>query len=474
MPSLPELLDRKMYDMTNVVSSKRFGDRREIAAALGYEYTGSHSWSSVEDLRPYLDPVVASLGRMPKVRELDEHGVSAIRGGVDKFGGLKRVAEALGYPYSSRQTWAEVEDLRPHLDPLVGELRRMPTQRELKRLGRDDLNNEIHKLGGFRHVSSVLGYPHKARRAWPDVEALRNDLDSHVAQRGRMPTGHELAELGRYDLANAIRKFGGSAKVAEVLGYPYDFGPALQRRERLRLLEPALEELHRSQRLLPGQVILILRLAGLLSWSNVRETLQHLQALAGSSDPVLDAQLARLAEAEPDFETDDDDVVDDRPDAGGQHALGDQIDDGHDTNLSLLVGPPSGEAADGPEPVTGLALPSRSKEAERAELRGWSALGGLGLVDVSDSLAQLCVARLKTVFYGFANEQRGSLEAPAVPATRSQVADLAAYLWQAAFGEYGDLLDNELVRAATDAYVADLVGALLLPRTEVSGYRPRL
>ncbi|MDP9358966.1 MAG: SNF2-related protein [Chloroflexota bacterium] len=399
--------------------------------------------------------------------------MSAIRGGVDKFGGLKRVAEALGYPYSSRQTWAEVEDLRPHLDPLVGELRRMPTQRELKRLGRDDLNNAIHKLGGFRHVSSVLGYPHKARRAWPDVEALRNDLDSHVAQLGRMPTGHELAELGRHDLANAIRKFGGPAKVAEVLGYPYDFGPALERRERLRLLEQALEELDRSQRLLPGQVILILRLAGLLSWSNVRETLQHLQALAGSSDPVLDAQLARLAAAEPDFETDDD-VVDDRPDAGGQYASGDQIDDSHDTNLSLLVGPPTREAVDGPEPVTGLALPGRSKEAERAELRGWSALGGLGLVDVSDSLVRLCVARLKTVFYGFANEQRGSLEAPAVPATESQVADLAAHLQQAAFGEYGDLLDNELIRAATHTYVADLVGALLLPRREVRGYTPRL
>ena len=47
-----------------------------------------------------------------------------------------------------------------------------------------------------------------------------------------------------------------------------------------------------------------------------------------------------------------------------------------------------------------------------------------------------------------------------------QIAELTADLKRSAFGEYGDLLDNELVQVASNAYIADLVNALLLPRRE--------
>ncbi len=46
-------------------------------------------------------------------------------------------------------------------------------------------------------------------------------------------------------------------------------------------------------------------------------------------------------------------------------------------------------------------------------------------------------------------------------------------LWQSAFGEYGDLIDNDLVGLACKTYVADLANGLLLPRVE-NEYVPRL
>ncbi|MDP9370326.1 MAG: SNF2-related protein, partial [Chloroflexota bacterium] len=288
-----------------------------------------------------------------------------------------------------------------------------------------------------------------------------------------MPNRRELMSRDLALLEGPIRKFGGPVRVAELLSYPYHFAPALERRERLRLLEPALLELHRSQRLLPGQVMFLLRLAGLLSWTNVRDTWQRLQAATGSSDPVLDAQIAQLALTDERFAADD---LDDPEASDAVESLGPE-----DGESAGLLAPGAGLDFGGPEiPIAPggvdspeLAPMGRSRTAERAELRGWSALGNLNVVDPTDALIRLSVARLKTAFYGFANEVRGTLAAPAGAPSSEQVADLKTHLAQAAFGEYGNLVDNDLVRAASDAYIADLVAALLLPRTEAT-FTPRL
>jgi superfamily II DNA or RNA helicase len=95
------------------------------------------------------------------------------------------------------------------------------------------------------------------------------------------------------------------------------------------------------------------------------------------------------------------------------------------------------------------------------------------LIDPAPALVQLSVTRLKTAFYQFANEVRGSLEAPAVSPTAEEVERLQDQLWESAFGEYGDLIDNDLVREACETYVTDLASALLLPRQEAE-YIPRL
>ena len=170
---------------------QKFGGPRKVSEALGYRYRGRQSWSSIEIVRLHLDPIVAELGRMPKQRELESRDRHDLINAIHKFGGYPSVAQQLGYSFVLRQSWSSVNDLRPHLDPLVERLGRMPTQPELKELGRGDLLNQIPKFGGYGGVAESLGYPYRRFNSWKTVEDLRPHLDPIVAELGRMPTQRE-------------------------------------------------------------------------------------------------------------------------------------------------------------------------------------------------------------------------------------------------------------------------------------------
>ena len=105
------------------------------------------TWNTVEDLRPHLDPIVAELGRMPSASELTNRGRVALTGVIRKFGGPAAVAEALGYPYEPSAFLDTVEDLRVELDPIVVRLGRMPKKGELLADGRFDLRGAMASSG---------------------------------------------------------------------------------------------------------------------------------------------------------------------------------------------------------------------------------------------------------------------------------------------------------------------------------------
>ena len=162
---------------------------------------------------------------MPSKAELIDRGRTDLARAIQKFGTYPEVASTLGYvhkPHARQTKWATVEALRPHLEPIVAELRRMPSQPELKARGREDLNGAIAKFGGFPKVAKLLGYPYQGPLSWGSAEDLRPHLEPLVAELGRMPTHPELGARGRYDLANAVTKFGGLREVAGELGYPYE------------------------------------------------------------------------------------------------------------------------------------------------------------------------------------------------------------------------------------------------------------
>ena len=120
MPTQAELEARERFDLINAVA--KFGGISAVAGKFGWSTKGQRfpkRWATIEDLHPHLDPLVTTLGRMPKARELRnrcrEDLVNAIRG----FGGFTVVAKHLGYRQEVYHSWPSVEALRPHLDPVV-------------------------------------------------------------------------------------------------------------------------------------------------------------------------------------------------------------------------------------------------------------------------------------------------------------------------------------------------------------------
>jgi hypothetical protein len=253
MPNSTELRRRGHEDLVHAIHN--FGGSKKVAKALGYRYEGYERWERVEDLRPYLDPIVKDLDRMPTDRELQARGLSNVSKVIsDKFDGFQAVAEALHYRSEvHRRSWDSIEDLRSELDPIVAKLKRMPTIIELRGMKRFDIINAIHNFGGQGAVAQSLDIPPATdRKSWRNVEDLRPYLDPIVNKLGRMPTQDELLAGGQASLVGGIRKFGGIPKVAEALGYLYTFAPALERRARYKRLEAAILELHHAQQLAPG------------------------------------------------------------------------------------------------------------------------------------------------------------------------------------------------------------------------------
>lgn len=157
---------------------------------------------------------------MPRRSDLKgTHG--HISAAIVKFGGPEKVAHELGYSYTARKKWPSVEALRPYLEPLVMELGRMPTQELLQERDLHDLEGAVIKFGGFPTVAKALGYPGSGYQSWPSPESLRPHLEPLAEQLGHMPSRVDLALLGRGDLARAISKFGGYPAIAAMLGLPY-------------------------------------------------------------------------------------------------------------------------------------------------------------------------------------------------------------------------------------------------------------
>lgn len=354
----------------------------------------------------------------------------------------------------------------------------MPKFDDLAIRGHTVLISAIDKFGGFPQVAEVLGYPYDSRNSWNSIEDLRPHLDPLVAELGRMPGKLELEARKRNDLSGAVNKFGGFAQVSEALGYTYTFAPRLARRARYKELEAAILELDRAQQLSAGQVMIILRHAGLLSRRDFAEVAGKLQTAGATHGAELEAAMDELAE-----------VLVEPADSSGEAMAGSGV-------LAADVPAPEADAlhqfgpvawsselnsqgsrriAVEPETQDEVAPPAdlgRDRNLEIKELRGWSAVGNL--LDPAPALERLSVARLKTTFYRFANERYRTLAVPPRQPTPQDVDALSADLHEVAFGTYGEYLTNDLVRRACEAYVGDLARSLLIPRAPHPKYRPYL
>jgi len=264
LPSDPQLrqmglnsLSRAIYDYHGGMAEvrKRFGaelQRRpdgwwkdwgvietEVRAEIAKEYKDNEN------------RVIKRAGEFPTQKQLADAGCSDLIGGVMRHGGLTKAKERLGFAPSHKpkgywDDWNNLErELKAEIDrqyvatngSVVKKAGVFPTQKQLEREDRTDLNSAIQLHGGFDAVRARFGLKplQTPDRYWKDpakfTAEIRKEIEKeYVDERGTVfkragefPADSQLKAAGRSDLVNAIRKYhGGFNKVRMQFGFPVE------------------------------------------------------------------------------------------------------------------------------------------------------------------------------------------------------------------------------------------------------------
>ncbi|KAG8642405.1 hypothetical protein MANES_12G083900v8 [Manihot esculenta] len=102
----------------------------------------------------------------------------------------------------------------------------MPMRKQLRLLGRVDIEKAITHMGGFRRIATLmnlsLAYKHrKPKGYWDNLENLQEEISRFQKSWGMdpsfMPSRKSFERAGRYDIARALEKWGGLHEVSRLL-----------------------------------------------------------------------------------------------------------------------------------------------------------------------------------------------------------------------------------------------------------------
>eukprot|EP01024_Parvocaulis_polyphysoides_P022822 TRINITY_DN2114_c0_g1_i1.p1 TRINITY_DN2114_c0_g1~~TRINITY_DN2114_c0_g1_i1.p1 ORF type:complete len:203 (+),score=18.65 TRINITY_DN2114_c0_g1_i1:310-918(+) len=170
--------------------------------------------------------------RIPSQRELRRSGANSLSVSIDRQGGFSFMAQKLGLPVNQqcRGYWNEPGNLEWALTPYLakapnGEIY-VPSQKFLQQLGRNDLVGAIRKCGGHKAVAKRLGVNFRHGK-YTSLDSLLREIQNCLLSNGwqkkyRLPTSKEFDAIGRSDITNGIRKFGGFSKIAKLLSLQYE------------------------------------------------------------------------------------------------------------------------------------------------------------------------------------------------------------------------------------------------------------
>ncbi|MDP9367432.1 MAG: SNF2-related protein [Chloroflexota bacterium] len=461
MPTYAEFLAAGRGDLYKAIR-KYHGGLTTVAQYLGLTVFAKKSkgyWEDFVNVEKELQQFIVEHGTpggMPTRGEFENANRSALAAAiVAHHGGLSAVGTRLGLSTERQRRhgpkgWDDFAILERELRAFVkdkGTEGMMPTLAQLKVHARHDLVSAINKHHGVEVVSKRLGwslsYEKRRNGYWADFANVERELKAFVQARGTpgvMPTNNDLRSADRSDLVKAVLDHGGFPSVAERIGWtanrkPYERlnpGTAADAARIARAIQPLAE----SNLLSPGQVMVILRRAGLLD-NRSRRLIRLSASLArGCHDEIegtLSGVMARL---------DNNDNVDVPGDEDEEIDIA-QIE--HVRAVGL----------DG-EPVTGFGqtLLSASRphlERERAVIGGLSALGALRLP--LDAVLGLLTSRLLwEAFFRRLYVWYGSLDA-----TQQVTADDVE---AAILGTYPHHTDNDFVAEASHRFAQEVQHAV--------------
>ena len=155
---------------------------------------------------------------MPNSKVLQDFGRWDLHNAVKANGGFKAVASHLKRVLYSdslkkKQKFLNFKVLAKEVEDFMQEYTTstiFPSQSQLRKFGRYDLDQAITSHGGYAKVASIMGVKLRSRPKyyWQDVENVLSEIRAFTAannmNENTCPTFSDLTKSGRYDLKYAL------------------------------------------------------------------------------------------------------------------------------------------------------------------------------------------------------------------------------------------------------------------------------
>lgn len=151
----------------------------------------------------------------------------AIKANAPKPYKLKDFTNIIFFDKKSPGYWANPENLKKELSPLIEKYGQIPSIKLLREIGRNDIEGAIISIyGSYRAVAEAIGLDTttiiKPQGYWQDIENIKKELQPIINKYGYIPGKSELKRLGKSSLVAAVESYFKSFKfIASELGVEY-------------------------------------------------------------------------------------------------------------------------------------------------------------------------------------------------------------------------------------------------------------
>jgi exonuclease VII small subunit len=208
---------------------KYYGGLREVCKKMGCKSKRELSeeyWKNFENVKKELEEIIKELGRFPKYKELERTGKGSIVYWIKKYhGGVTKVCERMGYKLNEKPKgyWKDINNVKKELEEVIEKLGRIPTYRELIKMGKSSLCSQVSRYHGkLYEIYKKMGYEvrKKPGEYWRNFENIKKAFEEIIKKLGKFPSRRELVEMRKSNLSYwSVKYHGGLAEVRKKMGY---------------------------------------------------------------------------------------------------------------------------------------------------------------------------------------------------------------------------------------------------------------
>jgi uncharacterized coiled-coil DUF342 family protein len=131
----------------------------------------------------------------------------------------------MGYKLNEKPKgyWKDIENVKKELKEVIEKLGRVPTYRELVKMGKSSLCSQVSRHHGkLTEICKKMGYEVKRKPSeyWRDFENIKKELEEVIKKLGKFPSRKELIKMGKSSLSYwSVKYHGGLAEVRKKMGY---------------------------------------------------------------------------------------------------------------------------------------------------------------------------------------------------------------------------------------------------------------